>query len=254
MDTLIQMQQIDVPSALSADAVGAKTAALATAAGIVKVSTAEDWDKAQSSLVALKSLIKGVTDAHREAKAPVLAASRALDGLKNEYCAELTAEAARLERLAGDYQRQEAIRAEAARRAVMEEQQRIAAQGAALVEQATDDAEKAAIVDATASAMLAAKSVGMSSAGALDARGTKLIKSLEVEVVDIKALYLARPECVKLSPNMTVIKSLIKSGIHLPGVIATEVNKTSVKTQPVVFAPNATPAPAAALKQPKYDY
>lgn len=235
METLINLSNYAAPTCISEEAAAAKRKAFADACGILAVANAEDFGRAQEVLVRLKSLIKGIDDAHREAKEPLLRAGRMLDELKRNYRDDLVEAEKRLSAMAGDFQRAEQIKLEAAKRAIAEQQAEIARQGAVLAAGAGSEEEKAAIADATAGTMVAARAAGMAAVGSLNTAGTRLLKSVDVDVVDVKALYKARPECVKLSPNMSVIKALVKAGEVLPGVVAIETVKTSVRAAPVIF-------------------
>jgi hypothetical protein len=50
-----------------------------------------------------------------------------------------------------------------------------------------------------------------------------------VEITDINALFQAHPECVRLEPDIPLIKRLNKNGVALPGVKITETPRFSVR-------------------------
>lgn len=63
--------------------------------------------------------------------------------------------------------------------------------------------------------------------------GMHVRKNIEIDVFDVEALYKANPVCVKLSPNVAVIKALIKTlkpGEEIPGVRFTETASTVVRS------------------------
>lgn len=63
--------------------------------------------------------------------------------------------------------------------------------------------------------------------------GMHVRKNIEIDVYDVEALYKANPVCVKLSPNVAVIKALIKTlkpGEEIPGVRFTETASTVVRS------------------------
>lgn len=204
------------------EAENAKRQALEGAATVTAIEGVTDLDRAATALTSLKSLIKAVEDSRKEVKAPVLDVGRQIDGVAKAYCEELEAEARRLSIMVGSYQeaarrkaereRQEAARAQAE---AMAEMQRKQAEAMAAGDEAAADAARAEAADKIAAAQIA-----VANAEGPKPEGIVTRTSWKFEVVDMNALFRARPELCLLEPNNAAIRAVIKAsnGAAIPGL------------------------------------
>lgn len=231
----------------------AKAAALQSAAAITEITTADDVQSVSVVLSEIKGLKKTMVDSHAAIKAPVLAISREIDGIKKEYLDGLEREEKRLSLLLGAHQENERRKAEAARKAAEAEERRIAQeaeererQRIALETQGRtgtllNDLDE--IREDTANKVVAVRQQAVASADLAPA-GTAVRKNWKFEVEDIHALYAANPELVNLTANKAAINAIIKTGRKLPGLRIWSESIASVKA--------ATVNPAQIAEQ--YDY
>jgi multidrug efflux pump subunit AcrA (membrane-fusion protein) len=244
-------------SALPA-AIAKRDELLAIAAKGKRIASPESCQRATGLLRDLKMFEKAINDAHATAKAPVLELGRKIDALKKDLLNEVTTEAARIGRLIGDYEteqakirreeearaaaeakrlreeaeakeraaREEAARKEAAARAAAE---KAAAEGDVLAkaqaERAAADArakaeQEAAVAKAQAEAQIAAQRAAVV-AQAPKPAGVSTREDVDFEVTDMAALYAANPSLVTLTVKRTELKAALKAlpeGATLPGV------------------------------------
>lgn len=235
---------------LSQGLLNARAAALTSAKLIEKIETAKDLEAASHALGELNALEKTITAAHKDAKEPFLKITKRLDALKREYAESLASEKTRLSRMIGAHQEAERRKLEEARKAAEEEKRRIEfearerererilqekkafEQGGAPTGTLSADlnAIREEAHEQTLDAELrAAQGLAVAPSGS----GVSVRKKWEFEVKDIRALYAARPELVKLEPNKAAIKAILAAtnGAPIPGVESWAVTVAGVKAQ-----------------------
>lgn len=228
MASELQLHGIDKPSVLiSPEAHEAKRVALVTAGACTEVTDIDSQTAASQAQAALKNLIRQVEASHTEIKAPVLKIGREIDGIKNTFLTELTAEERRLSLLVGAYQEaqlrrkrqaeEEARRKEQERLALLkrEELDRIKQETAGRTGTLLPDMEtiRQRTVDEVASIRQTAANAAVAAPS-----GSMVRKSWKFEVTDIAALYKAAPELCIVSPNNAAIRAIIKSNQNVPGI------------------------------------
>jgi hypothetical protein len=194
---------------------------------VTAVSDAFDADTAASALKIATVFLRSIEAGRTEAKAPVLALGKQIEAIGKELAADVEAEAGRLSRLLGDYQKEEKRKAEAAERLARDEARRIQddaerrAREAVKAAASEDEALSAAteIMDTAAAKIVEAKQAIVSTV-APKAAGTAVRENVCFEVSDIAALYAARPELVTLEPNGAAIRAICKANpkLQLPGL------------------------------------
>lgn len=204
----------------------------------------------------VKNFTRVIEAARVDVKGPVLDLAKRIDSLARELTAQLDEGATRLSRTLGAYQAEENRKAEAARRAAWEEEQRIireaqeaerlaaeqarkeAADLAAKEQRARTEAGAARARDEAAKAKERAEADAQARADATRATivetrvtaaaailpkpaGTSIREELCFEVEDIVKLYESAPYLVTLTPNTAAIKNALKvltPSQHLPGI------------------------------------
>ena len=197
---------------LSPAAFNARTVALAASGNVRAIASVEDLDHAAAALTTIKSLTRSVEDSRKAVKAPVLEVGKRIDSVAKEYLAPLEIEGTRLSTLVGSYQ-------EAARRKAEREREEAAkVQAEALAEmQAKQAAAMAAGDEAAADAARAeaADKIAASQLAVTEAEGAKLDgiatrTAWKFEVLDIQALFKARPDLCVIEPNNAAIRAILK--------------------------------------------
>jgi hypothetical protein len=205
---------------LSVAAFNARTLALEASGRIKAIASVADLDSAAAALTKLKALTRSVEDSRKEVKAPVLEVGRRIDAVAKDYLTPLEAEAKRLSVIVGSYQ--EAQR----RKAEKEREEAARAQAEALAEMNAKQAEAIAQGDeeaADAARAEAADKIAASQLAAINSEGPRpegitSRTSWKFEVVDIAALYAARPELCVITPNNAAIRAVVKMGAKIPGL------------------------------------
>lgn len=204
-----------------------------------------DRDAAKDIQAEIQTHLKAVERDHEAGKADFLKVCQAFDKVKREHIPELETKKTLLGRAIGAYESEK-------QRKLAEEQAELRRQAQKLEEERQAEARKAqAIIDGKASAAkklaaaleqqerdeaaaeqqrtLATKSVELeASSGKATGGATRYV--WEIELVDAKALYAARPECFKpLELKKSVVNGLLDAGIELPGIIARKVADFSAR-------------------------
>lgn len=226
MSALIARDDARLAVAFTAEAVALKESALAVAGLIGKVTNATENATAVQAQVELKGILAQAEKARRACKEPVLEYGRKIDDAARSFCDELNAEMARVSLLVGNFQQLEQAKARAAERARNEELTRLERERAAAEAQATshdaldaiakhfNDKEKAISSDSPQPARIA---------------GQIVRKDYEIEVTDIWLLAKAHPVCVKIEPRLSEIKEMLRQGVKVAGVRATEITTATVR-------------------------
>lgn len=205
---------------------------------VTTVSDAFDADTAAAALKIGTAFARQIEAGRTEAKAPVLDLGRKIDALGKELVADVEVETKRLSRLLGDYQAEEQRKARIAEQAARDEARRIRdeaeANARAAAKAATSEAEATAVASAimeTAATRIVETKQAAALSVAPKATGTGLRTDVVFEVVDIVALYAARPELVNLEPNGAAIRAICKANpnLQLPGLKHWTESKTIIR-------------------------
>jgi hypothetical protein len=196
---------------------------LKDAAEVQEITDRLDADSAVITLKEIRSFMKEVETARKEAKAPVDALAAKIQETSREVIGDLAAEESRLERLCGAYEAEQRRKAEEARRKAEEEARRIrekadadaraAARAAETQEEASRKAEE--IVSSGEDKVAEIKQELAKAAPAAKRPGMTLRTTVEFEVTDIGALYADNPALVKLEANTAAIKAIIKANPNI---------------------------------------
>ncbi len=232
MSKLLAVPKIEAPArvALTNEAALAKIALLQTANGITKVEDEQSRDLAIQSSSKIRAHMDLIEKTRKEVKSPFWEMSVAIDTLAREHVRDLDIALKRLNRMAGNFEegRRATIAAEEARLKREAEKlsaplsAKVAANPAAALSAQLDAEEKLQEVGDKLQAVQAVKETTKPTGGAIR-------RDWDITVTDIKALYLAHPQCVELTAKMLSIKDLLKSGITPPGVTATPKTSYNVR-------------------------
>jgi len=192
-------------------------------------------EKGRDSAITVASTIKGhlkLVEASRvEVKKPFLEVSRDIDATSAMHVKELEGELRRINRLVGQFEEDRESKSREAAEALRKEQERLAA----IVLQPDNELELQNLSDEERGKRLRERLAAeeqleateqqaaqvTAAAVAQKPTGGALRRDWDIEVLDIKALYAAHPQCVELTPRNLAIKDLLKAGIEPAGVRAT---------------------------------
>lgn len=224
---------------IAPDAEQKKRALLGAAEGVKAVVTQGGVEHAVDLARRIREMCKVVEESRKAIKAPVLTLGKDIDQAAQTFVAELEAEAARLTKLAGAYQAEQERKAREEAQAKQRELDRIEKERQEAERKAREEAaskvpakmsledldriareEEAALEHANRQAQAAKETVLMAPTAAPAPKATGLVSRAvkRWEVTDIRALYAAHPELVKLEPRPLAISEAVKQGINLPGV------------------------------------
>lgn len=228
MASELQLYGIDKPSVIiSPEAHEAKRVALSIAGACTEVTDINSQAAASQAQSALKNLIKQVEASHAEIKAPVLKIGREIDGVKNTFISELTAEERRLSLLVGAYQEAQMQRKrqaeEDARRKEQERLAQLKREELDRVKQETVGRTGTLLPDMEAMRQRAVDDVSAIRQTAANAAvaaptGSMTRKNWKFEVTDLNALFRAAPELCTIAPNNAAIRAVIKNNQKIPGL------------------------------------
>jgi flagellar biosynthesis GTPase FlhF len=211
-------------------------------------------DTFQASLIAahvkkLKALKSSTEASRKSVKAPVLEIGREIDQLAKDFLADVEAEIRRLQAIANQFarkaeeERQRAIRearakAEAEQRAAAEERRK--AEEAKAREKA-EEAEPAPFSELITQAAAAETHATNAAAARREAAQIEKAKATEqvpgmgtrtivsFEVTDLLALLEYNRNLVEIKPKRAMILGLIKQGVDIPGIKATQTMEASIR-------------------------
>ena len=228
MASELQLYGIDKPSVIiSPEAHEAKRVALSIAGACTEVTDINSQAAASQAQSALKNLIKQVEASHAEIKAPVLKIGREIDGVKNTFISELTAEERRLSLLVGAYQEAQMQRKrqaeEDARRKEQERLAQLKREELDRVKQETVGRTGTLLPDMEAMRQRAVDDVSAIRQTAANAAvaaptGSMTRKNWKFEATDLNALFRAAPELCTIAPNNAAIRAVIKNNQKIPGL------------------------------------
>jgi len=209
---------------------------------VMSVTTADEQTEAVEIGQKLRTWMKDVEAARVEVKAPFRERAELIDSLAKEAVAPLKTELDRLSRLVSCFQQQEAERVKRAEDARQQEiirleAERKKAEDDARVMQAAmvSDKDLAEAIAAEAAAKKAQEDAYNRIAAPLPeaqkATGAATRKEMCYEVVDVVALYRARPELVRLEANAAAIRATVFVGMTIPGLRIWEETRTVIRTR-----------------------
>ena len=232
----------------------AKSQALEGAKAIVEITDAVSQQAAVDAIARCKRFSKRLEDSRKDVKAPVIKLGKDIDGMAATFGAEVLAEETRLDNMVKKYFREEAEKAARAQRMrddiaakKKKREQEIADQAEAerkrleAEAQKTEDPEQAAELarkaqdaalvaeDATQRAENVSASLVTTPARS---DGMTVRKVWKHRIIDIHALYAARPDLVSLEPKTNAINTAIRQGgdRKIPGLEIYEEIDTSVRS------------------------
>jgi hypothetical protein len=243
----------EVSLTITAEAMLLRTRAIEKASKITAVTTAEEQATAVEAIAELKGLIKTMEASREDVKKPVLIFGRQIDAKAAEYKSDLETVAKHLNDMVQGFFREEAKKA-AARQKFLDdmaekkrqresEEARVAAEEAERLRKEAQQAETVQdSLNLTAKAQEAeqlaeqakerANDVGPAQvAGPVKVAGMTAKNVWKHEVIDINALYSARPELVKLEPKTALINAAISTCKIIPGLRIWEEIDTTVRAK-----------------------
>ncbi len=199
------------------------------ARSITSIANADEQQRASTMGSAIQKYIKSVGAARLELARPLNDAAKLLIQLETDHCAPLLAEKDRLGRLVTQFQQEERRRVEREEQARAEaiaklEAERIAlekqAQSAAGTIQSESDLNRA--IEAEKAALEANQAARQAIVAPLPemnkARGAATRRVLKWEVVDLNALYKARPELCRIEAKASAINATCVPEMAVPGL------------------------------------
>lgn len=260
--TLQTTELADFRVTIIPEAEQSKTDALALSKSVTTVSTTAQQQDAISAASLMKGLLRDVEKARVAVKEPVLAAGRAIDAVAKKFSTELETETKRVEALASAFQKEEDRKAEAARqeqeRQLCEDREReaaalrkiaeeadaerrrnLAAIAAAADEEARESAQRKADADAEARSEevrlnqeAIAEQERLRHAMVVEPpkpEGARVVRKMDYELKDVRALYASRPDLVELTDRRSLILAAISitNAPAIPGIYVFE----SIKIQ-----------------------
>lgn len=207
---------------------------LATTRAVTSVVDAMDAEMAAHALRLVTGIVKEVESSRVEIGKPILELTRKINSIAKEFSQDLADEKARLESILGEYQAAERRAADAARRLAQDEANRFAAD-AARAQHAVERAVSATEIERSqqAAAELEVKAiearVAVSAIAAIKPEGVAVRSLWKFEVIDINALFKARPDLCVIEPNNAGIRAQIPHNQSLPGLRIWQEAKASVR-------------------------
>ncbi|WP_043588465.1 hypothetical protein [Geminisphaera colitermitum] len=233
------MELITIPGlsyqapSLTAEAIKARNALVAEAAGIITITDEITAGAAAAILKDIATSLASCEAARKLVKTPVDELAGKIQEVAKSYAGPLTNEKDRLSRILGAYQqakREEHAKAEreaqeAAARIRDEEERKIEA---AAFEHGENSAEVQQAVE-TGTQRVAEARQEIANVAAPKIEGTALKKTWAWELTDINALFAARPDLVTLTPDKTAIRAALKKTQSIPGLRIFEDVKTIIR-------------------------
>lgn len=203
--------------------------ALEQAALIGKVTNAEQNGQAVSAQLALAEYKKAVTNAEEAAKGPLNQLRKGILDLSKELIKSAEAEGMRLAGLVGDFQEGERVRLLAEQKAASEELSELAKKEAVEISACATVEEQDAVREKFAMDALAVQS---STVAPVRATGQVVKTDWEITVINEQTIARVHPNCVKITPLLMEIKTLLNMGVEVKGVSAVKKTTASVRSKP----------------------
>lgn len=223
---LVQLDWTKRSLSFTGQALALREEALGASALISRVSTPEENQAAVEATSAQRRFLATFEAARVEAKKPAWEEGKRIDAMAAQFVKEVEAEVQRVGGLMGSYvtlleakRRDE----ELARRRDLDELERQKRAELAKAETHEEREQTQARFENLAASVPATAPLALP-------KGQSAKRDWEFEVLDARALYLAYPEAVELTPRPTAIKALLeKHNGKLPGVKAEKVTKAAVR-------------------------
>lgn len=209
-----------------------KEAALTSAAGVGRVASANDQEKAVAAQLELKRVLDVVCDAEEKFKAPLNKVRAEAISKSKTFRSEIEEELSRISRLIGDFQQMEIAKARAAEALRVKElqeadrkRQEELAKAQTLDERdeinSRHDEDAATVKPAVQPVRVA---------------GQRVAEDWEIIVTDVWKLARSHPTCVDVKPRLSEIKAMLNSGLKVEGVTANKTIRATVraKSQPLI--------------------
>jgi hypothetical protein len=226
---LITILGTDGVSLTATEAAFEKRDTLALACGTVTtVKNAVQAEQAAALLKEIKGFTRLIEDSRKEVKEPIIALGKQIDGLAKELTEFLEQDGARISKLLGNFQMEQARLVREAQEKAYQEEQRILREAEERKRVADETSRSQAIADRridkieaqTFEAVAQVRANAASVAVASKPSGIATRNVVKFEVTDIHALYAARPELVKMEANTAVINAVLRSNprASIPGL------------------------------------
>jgi hypothetical protein len=194
-----------------------------SAFAVKTVTNPQQAEQAAYVLKEVSEFLKLIEASRKIVKDPVLAIGKKIDAFAGDLTDKLTAEKTRINRLLGSYQDEENRKAAIAARKAQEEEQRIRDEANAKIAEAQAAGKSEAQIEKIAAKLDAkvTQAVAVTAAAvAPKQEGIATRKTTKFEVLDMDALYAARPELVVLEPNNAAIRALLAASPNakIPGI------------------------------------
>lgn len=224
---LIKAAPAPVAISFDQEALKMRAEALESSALIAKVNDPKTQAEAVAAQTKLLTVIRAVEKARKAAKEPLLEFSRQLDQQASQFVVELDEEGNRIAALVNEYQEKERVRLaaeadlqnESLDRLEREEKEKLAC---------ADSLEEQ---DAIREEYCRKRYLLAPVKAPPRAKGQLVKRDYDVTVTDIHLLYRTHPNCVKLTPLISEIKALLAVGVTPKGVTATQVTKSTVRSE-----------------------
>lgn len=235
---LITIDRPGMEASAVAEATTKRDQALAVSKKITQVTTADEQEEAVKAAQVVKGFYNEIEKVREEIKRPVIDLGKKIEAIANELKNPADAEYKRVMSLVGDFQQREKARIEAETRRIQAEaaeaqrqldaarvaREQAEARAASLKtkaarEKALADAAEARAKEAEKELELAESTpVPVTPAAPSKVAGATIKQEYDFEVLDIHALYKARPDLVKLEAIRSEVKIHIAYGQQLPGL------------------------------------
>lgn len=202
-----------------------------------------DQEVAMAVFTQLKTLSKRVENTRCRVKAPILQLGRKVDQIAKEFCHDLDAQADRIGKVIAAYQEKVRLEAEVKKQKLEQERQatidkaraelaekEIEVQGA-LDEDTRQKAQMEAqqIIENTNLAVVQSKQLE-ANLSPIRPAGMTFKQPWKFELIDVNALFKARPDLCNIEPNGTAIRLAIKAGLRdCPGLKIFQENQVTAR-------------------------
>lgn len=227
MNDLIKAEPQPITISFDQEALAMRAEALESSALIAKVDDTKSQETAVAAQAKLFTVIRAVEKARQAAKEPLLKFAKELDGRARDFVSEIHEEGNRVTALINKFQEKERVRLAA----------EADLQNAELDRLEREEKEKLACADtleeqdAIREEYCRKRYILPPVEAPARAHGQVVKRDYDVTVTDIHLLYRTHPHCVKLTPLISEIKSLLAVGVTPKGVIAQLVTKATVRSE-----------------------
>ena len=217
-DNLITLPDIyETEIEIIAEAFELKANAIRESEQITSVEDSFEAAHAADAMATLKQLEQGITDSHKDAKAPVLRIGRHIDGLKKDYLCEIEFERTRLSRMLGAYQSAEREKQrKAEEKARRKEHEAIEAEKQNQLEALIANDQEALKASDEAIERVKRESAAEIASQHSAVKGVRVRTSVKFEIEDAALLLKHRPDL--FSPDESKIRAALKITQSISGL------------------------------------